>query len=36
MLAGRLGLDDKLVDHIEATVSAAKEPVPASGANTKW
>ncbi|WP_144377964.1 tellurite resistance TerB family protein [Mesorhizobium amorphae] len=36
MLAGRLGLDDKLVDHIEATVSAAKETVPASGAGTKW
>ena len=25
MLAGRLGLADALVDHIEATVSAAKE-----------
>lgn len=30
LLAGRLGLPDALVDHIEATVSAAK--VPASGA----
>ncbi|MFE0019016.1 tellurite resistance TerB family protein [Mesorhizobium sp. NPDC059054] len=36
MLAGRLGLDDKLVDHIEATVSAAKEPVSSAGPNTKW
>lgn len=26
LLAGRLGLDDRLVDHIEATVSAAKVP----------
>lgn len=29
LLAGRLQLPDALVDHIEATVSAAKEPVPA-------
>ena len=28
LLAGRLQLPDPLVDHIEATVSAAKEPVP--------
>ncbi len=28
LLAGRLQLADALVDHIEATVSAAKEPVP--------
>ncbi|MDQ2632144.1 MAG: tellurite resistance TerB family protein [Pseudomonadota bacterium] len=28
LLAGRLQLPDALVDHIEATVSAAKEPVP--------
>ena len=28
LLAGRLGLPDALVDHVEATVSAAKEPVP--------
>jgi uncharacterized membrane protein YebE (DUF533 family) len=26
LLAGRLGLPDALVDHIEATVSAAKAP----------
>lgn len=29
LLAGRLGLADALIDHIEATVSAAKVPVPA-------
>jgi len=28
LLAGRLQLPDPLVDHIEATVAAAKEPVP--------
>ncbi len=28
LLAGRLGLPDPLVDHIEATVSAAREPAP--------
>ncbi|TIS98524.1 tellurite resistance TerB family protein [Mesorhizobium sp.] len=36
LLAGRLGLPDALVDHVEATVSAAKVPaseVPASGAS---
>lgn len=32
MLAGRLGLPDALVDHIEATVSSVKEPVAAGGA----
>lgn len=32
LLAGRLGLADALVDHIEATVSAAKVPVPADKA----
>ncbi|MBX3566852.1 MAG: tellurite resistance TerB family protein [Rhizobiaceae bacterium] len=29
LLAGRLGLPDALVDHVEATVSAAKAPQPA-------
>ena len=29
LLAGRLGLPDALVDHVEATVSAAKVPAPA-------
>ncbi|MCY1313258.1 hypothetical protein D9M70_637630 [compost metagenome] len=29
LLAGRLGLPDALVDHIEATVSAAKVPATA-------
>lgn len=29
MLAGRLGLPDALIDHVEATVSAAKVAVPA-------
>ncbi|MEP9389761.1 tellurite resistance TerB family protein [Mesorhizobium sp. KR9-304] len=33
LLAGRLQLPDALVDHIEATVSAAKEPVPVDAAN---
>jgi uncharacterized membrane protein YebE (DUF533 family) len=32
-LAGRLGLADALVDHIEATVSSAKTPVIAAQAN---
>ncbi|TIQ53563.1 MAG: DUF533 domain-containing protein, partial [Mesorhizobium sp.] len=46
LLAGRLGLPDALVDHVEATVSAAKVPasgVPAPGdatgkatANSRW
>lgn len=38
LLAGRLQLPDALVDHIEATVSAAKEPVPvdtASGSGSR-
>jgi hypothetical protein len=33
LLAGRLQLPDPLVDHIEATVSAAKEPVPVDTAS---
>lgn len=33
LLAGRLRLPDALVDHIEATVSAAKEPLPVEAAN---
>jgi uncharacterized membrane protein YebE (DUF533 family) len=33
LLAGRLQLPDALVDHIEATVSAAKEPVPVDTAS---
>lgn len=33
LLAGRLRLPDALVDHIEATVSAAKEPVAVDMAN---
>ena len=33
LLAGRLGLADALVDHIEATVSAAKAPVAPTGSN---
>ena len=33
LLAGRLQLPDALVDHIEATVSAAKEPVPVGTAD---
>lgn len=37
LLAGRLGLPDALVDHVEATVSAAKVPVPAgTGPNPRW
>ncbi len=39
LLAGRLGLPDALVDHVEATVSAAKVPVstPAGRApNPRW
>lgn len=37
LLAGRLGLPDALVDHVEATVSAAKVPVPAGTApNPRW
>lgn len=32
-LAGRLGLADALVDHIEATVSAVKAPVAPTGSN---
>lgn len=35
LLAGRLQLPDALVDHIEATVSAAKEPVPAASDASK-
>ncbi len=37
MLAGRLGLPDALVDHIEATVSSVKEPVSAgSTPGSRW
>lgn len=37
LLAGRLGLPDALIDHIEATVSAAKEPAPAgTSPNSRW
>ena len=37
LLAGRLGLPDALVDHVEATVSAAKVPTPAGTApNPRW
>ncbi len=37
LLAGRLGLPDALVDHVEATVSAAKVPVPAgTSPNPRW
>lgn len=39
MLAGRLKLPDDLIDHVEATVSAVKEPAPAEPQNTpnpKW
>jgi uncharacterized membrane protein YebE (DUF533 family) len=44
LLAGRLGLPDALLDHIEATVSAAKQAVPVEaptrsatpGVNPKW
>lgn len=34
LLAGRLQLPDALVDHIEATVAAAKEPVPVDASDT--
>ncbi|MDQ6433681.1 tellurite resistance TerB family protein [Mesorhizobium sp. LHD-90] len=33
LLAGRLGLPDALIDHVEATVSAAKASVPAEPAS---
>ena len=33
LFAGRLQLPDALVDHVEATVSAAKEPVPGETAD---
>lgn len=38
LLAGRLGLPDALVDHVEATVSAAKVPVARAGTapNPRW
>jgi uncharacterized membrane protein YebE (DUF533 family) len=37
LLAGRLGLPDALVDHIEATVSSAKVEVPAGTTpNPRW
>jgi len=37
LLAGRLGLPDALIDHIEATVSSAKAPTPAGTApNPRW
>ncbi|TIT86304.1 MAG: DUF533 domain-containing protein, partial [Mesorhizobium sp.] len=39
LLAGRLGLPDALVDHVEATVSAAKVPVsekPGTSPNPRW
>ena len=35
LLAGRLGLPDALVDHVEATVSAAKVPV-GTAPNSRW
>ena len=35
LLAGRLGLPDALVEHVEATVSAAKAPQPEPAANPK-
>lgn len=35
MLAGRLGLPDALVDHIEATVSTVKEPA-GTAPNPRW
>jgi uncharacterized membrane protein YebE (DUF533 family) len=35
LLAGRLGLPDALVDHVEATVSAAKVPA-GSASNSPW
>ena len=40
LLAGRLGLPDELIDHIETTVSAAKTPAPGEAAepspNPRW
>jgi uncharacterized membrane protein YebE (DUF533 family) len=38
LLAGRLGLPDSLVDHVEATVSAAKTPAAPAGTspNPRW
>ncbi len=37
LLAGRLGLPDALVDHIEVTVSSAKQPVPAENSpSSRW
>jgi len=38
LLAGRLGLPDALVDHVEATVSAAKVPAARAGTapNPRW
>lgn len=38
LLAGRLGLPDALVDHVEATVSAAKVPAAKTGTapNPRW
>jgi uncharacterized membrane protein YebE (DUF533 family) len=39
LLAGRLGLPDALIDHVEATVSTAKAPAGASAApapNSPW
>ncbi|MBZ9677548.1 tellurite resistance TerB family protein [Mesorhizobium sp. ES1-1] len=38
LLAGRLGLPDALVDHVEATVSAAKVPAEPTGTspNPRW
>lgn len=38
LLAGRLGLPDALVDHVEATVSAAKVPAARTGTapNPRW
>jgi uncharacterized membrane protein YebE (DUF533 family) len=38
LLAGRLGLPDALIDHVEATVSAAKAPAAPTGTspNPRW
>lgn len=38
LLAGRLGLPDALVDHVEATVSAVKVPATKAGTspNPRW
>lgn len=37
LLAGRLGLPDALIDHIEATVSAVKTPIPVgTSPNPRW